>query len=48
MVYRIREIALRLVPIGGALDLDELRVALRGQGIEWDDAVVEEAISVIQ
>ncbi len=46
-VYKIRAIALRLVPIGGALDVEELRVALRGQGIEWDDATVAEAISVL-
>lgn len=45
--YEIRQTALRLVPIDGKLDIEDLRVALRGKGIVWNDELVKDAISVI-
>ncbi len=45
--FEIRKIALRIRPPGGRIDLDELRVAMAGQGIEWDDELVADAIGVL-
>ena len=43
MVYRVREIALRLREARGVLSRDALRAALEGQGVGWDEGVVERA-----
>lgn len=45
--FEIRKIALRLRPPGGRLNLDDLRTAMAGQGIEWDDELVAEAIGIL-
>lgn len=45
--FEIRKTALRLFGTAGPVDLDVLRIALTGQGIEWDDVVVRDAVDVI-
>lgn len=47
LMYEIRKTALRLFGTNGPVDLATLQIALAGQGIEWNDELVAEAVEPI-